>query len=61
LLGGVLVAATFPSHKPNRLSQDGVEGVLAAHGLTDAVDRLQKKREPCPSRQSELKGGRPMK
>ena len=35
---------------------------LAAQALTDAVDRLEKKkREPFPPRKAALKGGRPMK
>lgn len=35
---------------------------LAAQALTDAVDRLEKKRgESFPPRKAELKGGRPMK
>ena len=35
---------------------------LAAQALTDAVDRLEKKKgEPFPPRKAELKGGRPMK
>ena len=35
---------------------------LAAQALTDAVDRLEKKRgEAFPPRKADLKGGRPMK
>jgi hypothetical protein len=35
---------------------------LAAQALTEAVDRLERKRgEPFPPRKSTLKGGRPMK
>jgi hypothetical protein len=35
---------------------------LAAQALTDAVDRMEKKRkEAFPPRKAELKGGRPMK
>jgi hypothetical protein len=35
---------------------------LAAKALTDAVDRLEKKKgEAFPPRKAELKGGRPMK
>ena len=35
---------------------------MAAQALTDAVDRLEKKKgEPFPRRKAELKGGRPMK
>lgn len=35
---------------------------LAAQALTDAVDRLEKKKgAPFPPRKADLKGGRPMK
>lgn len=35
---------------------------LAAQALSDALDRMEKKRgEPFPRRKADLKGGRPMK